>query len=330
MLMPLSSLGRKARHWAEAQTPWTNVYGVARSLLATGTAATLLFNDSTILFRPASGITQTINCANLSRAGVFCLLPAHLEVARWAAVLILLVVASGWRPRITGLLHWWVAYSLQTSALVLDGGDQVTAVLTLLLLPVTLTDSRRWHWTTPPPARVDAPLTLKSTLSRLCALSALLVIRIQVSGIYLHAAVSKMSINEWIDGTVLYYWFTDPLVGLPGWLSPLLLPVATSPVVAILTWSALLVELLLFMGLVMPKKAWSALLVAGIAFHGGIALMMGLISFGLAMTAALILYLRPWEREFRLHRLYGIRRVSSPILRQRAKSKESDAVPSSL
>ena len=329
MLMPLISLGRKARHWAEAQTPWTNVYGVARSLLAIGTAATLLFNDSTILFRPASGITQTINCANLSRVGVFCLLPAHLEVARWAAVLILLVVASGWRPRITGLLHWWVAYSLQTSALVLDGGDQVTAVLTLLLLPVTLTDSRRWHWTTPP-ARVDAPLTLKSTLSRLCALFALVVIRIQVSGIYLHAAVSKMSINEWIDGTVLYYWFTDPLVGLPSWLSPLLLPVATSPLVALLTWSALLVELLLFMGLVMPKKAWSALLVAGIAFHGGIALAMGLISFGTAMTAALILYLRPREQEFSIPRLNGIRRVGALILRQREKSKGSDAVPSSL
>lgn len=327
MLMPLISLGRKARHWAETQTPWTNVYGVARSLLAIGTAATLLFNNSTILFRPASGITQTIICENFARAGVFCLLPSHLEVARWVAVLILLVVASGWRPRITGLLHWWVAYSLQTSALTLDGGDQVTAVLTLLLLPVTLTDSRRWHWTTPP---ADAPLTLKSTLSRLCALFALVVIRIQVSGIYLHAAFSKMSINEWIDGTVLYYWFTDPLVGLPGWLSPILLPIATSPLVAILTWSALLVELLLFMGLVMPKKAWPALLVAGIAFHGGIAITMGLISFGLAMTSALILYLRPWEREFGLQRLYGIQRVGALIFRQHEKSKESDAVPSSL
>lgn len=329
MLMPLISVGHKARRWAETETPWTNVYGVARSLLAIGTAATLLFNDSTILFRPASGITQTIICENLARVGLFCLLPAHLEVARWAAVLILLVVASGWRPRVTGLLHCWVAYSLQTSAITLDGGDQVTAVLTLLLLPVTLTDSRRWHWTTPP-ERVDAPLTLKAILPRLCALFALVVIRIQVSGIYLHAAVSKMSIDEWIDGTVLYYWFTDPLVGLPGWLSPLLLPVATSPLVAILTWSALLIELLLFMGLVMPKKAWPALLVCGIAFHGGIAITMGLISFGIAMTSALILYLRPWEREFRLRRLYGIRRAGALIFRQPEKSKKSDAVPISL
>jgi len=40
------------------------------------------------------------------------------------------------------------------------------------------------------------------------------------------------------------------------------------------------------------------LLVLGISFHLLIAITMGLISFGMAMIAALILYLRPFEKEF--------------------------------
>ena len=42
------------------------------------------------------------------------------------------------------------------------------------------------------------------------------------------------------------------------------------------------------------------MLAAGLAFHLAIALTMGLISFGLAMAAALVLYLRPFDYEFAL------------------------------
>lgn len=48
----------------------------------------------------------------------------------------------------------------------------------------------------------------------------------------------------------------------------------------------------------MPKNKRQILLIAGIAFHASIAIMMGLISFGLAMSAALVLYLCPVEKEF--------------------------------
>jgi uncharacterized membrane protein len=52
------------------------------------------------------------------------------------------------------------------------------------------------------------------------------------------------------------------------------------------------------MALVMPKKRWHILLILGIVFHLSIAITMGLISFGITMIAALILYLRPFENEF--------------------------------
>jgi antimicrobial peptide system SdpB family protein len=134
-------------------------------------------------------------------------------------------------------------------------------------------------------------------LRRVTALTALAAIRVQVSIVYFHAAVGKLAVADWVNGTVLYYWLTDPRVGLANW-SKAIVPVLETPFVAVVTWSVIGLELFLFMALVMPKPAWKYLLRAGIAFHVTIALTMGLISFTTAMIAALILYLRPFNEEF--------------------------------
>jgi antimicrobial peptide system SdpB family protein len=252
-------------------------------------------------------------CQNPWNFGLFCISSSHLGLARWIAVAILLVAASGWRPRWTALPHWWVTFSLQTSAITLDGGDQVAAVLTLLILPIALTDKRRWHWQRA--SQPAVPIGLPTAIKRLVARSALLAIRIQVAGIYLHAAVAKWSVPEWNDGTILYYWFNDPFVGAPGWLRAPMMYVLTSPFVTFVTWGALILELLLFAALLMPKQKQYLMLAAGLAFHLAIALTMGLISFGLAMAAALVLYLRPFDYEF----AFSLGRIELPrwILRFR-------------
>lgn len=58
----------------------------------------------------------------------------YLNIIKWLAIVLLIIIASGWRPRFTGIIHWWICYSLQNSALTLDGGEQVSAVITLLLI----------------------------------------------------------------------------------------------------------------------------------------------------------------------------------------------------
>jgi antimicrobial peptide system SdpB family protein len=296
MTDPLLHLGRLFRKWAAPINPWTNVYGLARTLLATGTAATLACNHSTTLFRPVAGISEVPYCEGLSRVGFFCLASHHLELARWTAFAILLVVASGWSPRFTGWLHWWLSFSLATSAVTVDGGDQVSSVLTLLLLPVTLSDGRKWHWQTS-----DLKPTRWEDLKRLVALSALLATRIQVAGIYFHAAVGKLRVQEWTDGTALYYWFQNPDYGATPLISRLLAHLLLhGTTIALMTWGAIALEFSLFMALVMPKKDWRYLLPLGIAFHTFIAVIHGLVSFGFAMTAALVLYLRPIDEPFRL------------------------------
>ena len=314
----LTRLGSAAQRWSTT-TPWTNVYGVARSLLALATAGTLTFSATGTLFRPAAGLPAAPYCPGPGRISLFCLVPHdRLWLARWLAVAILLVVASGWRPRVTAILHWWVAFSLFVSATIPDGGDQATAVLTLLLLPVALTDPRRWHWQALPE---ETATTMRSAL-RLVALSALLVIRAQVAGIYLNSSIAKLADTEWRDGTAVYYWISQPVFGAPGWLHGILLTVAaTSLGVIAMTWGTLFLEFTLAIAIVMPRRTWKYLLPAGIVFHGFIALMMGLPSFSIAMAAALILYLRPVDEPFRVSAVMALihrwRGLSVPVAAQR-------------
>lgn len=318
MFPSLSKLGATAWRWAESNQPWTNVYGLARTLLALGTASTLIANETGVLFRPAAGILQHPICEGVGRLGVFCLGSSHPELIRWICVIILLVVASGWRPRYTALFHWWIVFSFQTSAVTLDGGDQISAILALLILPVALTDGRRWHWQSSGlPEDVNANTR---TLRKIVALTALVAIRVQVSIVYFHAATGKLSVEEWVNGTALYYWLTNPTFGLPDWLR-VMEPLLTSRWIVVITWAVLFVETGLFMALVMPKGTRKYWLIVGILFHVGIAVTMGLFSFSLAMCAALILYLRPPEQQF------GFSAVTNLFRRNKPANRAQSAVP---
>ncbi len=295
----LEKLGRWGSRLAST-SPWTNVYGLARSLLAAGTFGTLLFSSTDALFHPVLGLPPAPYCQSVAQISLFCLASEHLEVARWLAVVILGLVISGWRPRWTALPHWWVAFSLQASIAIPDGGDAVNAILTLLILPVALTDGRRWHWNLPE-GFGSSPATAWEASRRVTAHITLLFIRLQVAVIYFHAAVGKMAVPEWVDGTALYYWFTHPTFGTPDWIKPLMLTLVTTPLtLALMNWGAIVLELLLALGLVMPKRTWRYLFAAGISFHLIIAVLMGLISFGLAMFGALLLYLRPIDQPLTL------------------------------
>src|SRR5689334_16795562 len=170
----LSWIGKWAdRHWVVS--PWSSVYGVARTLLALGTLTTLAATPPGVLFQPASGFDHAPVCTGARQLSAFCVAPqVPSEVIRWLSVILLLVVVSGWRPCFTGIIHWWLAWSLQVSSTIGDGGDQAASILTLLLVPLTLFDRRRWHWQvdeSPPgwPAQIFGHVTL-------------LVCRVQVAG----------------------------------------------------------------------------------------------------------------------------------------------------
>lgn len=285
--------------------PWTNVYGLARSMLALATLLTLLANPAGELFRPLvvddPGILDRRAIDGLS---LFLLLRDHLGVAKVLAILLLLPVLIGWRPRLTALPHWWISYSLAASGATIDGGDLVAATLSLLLVPIALTDRRVWHWRGIGDGGVPASVA---------AQTALLLVRVQVSVIYLFAAVLKLRSEAWANGTALYYWWAHPKFGPWGpfhWLTDLVGPTRW---VVPLTWGVLVLELCLAFSLVAPARLRTRLLPLAVLFHVGIAVLHGMPTFALTMIGALVIYLRPAWRPFALPEP---RRRAAPQLRE--------------
>lgn len=280
-----------------ARNPWTNVYGLVRSLLALGTLCTLLFNDMGTLFRPIAGQPDCPACLGLAQYSLFCWL-GDLELARWVCVGMLLLVVIGIYPRFTALLHVYVGFSFMSTAVLVDGGDQVTLVLSALLLPLALTDPRTWHWSTGP---IAEGTSYGFRFRKMLALTSYAVLRLQVALIYFEACVGKFKVPEWADGTALYYWFSNPTFGLSPEVHSLLLPVlANKWCIVLLTWSVLFLEGGLFLGLTLAPKYRRYMLWAGIGFHFMIILIHGLPTFFMAMTAALIIFLRPFDQPFDL------------------------------
>lgn len=321
----LTRLGAITDRWTRVN-PWTNVYGCARTVLALATAGTILFNSPHEIFRPTAQYAGAPLCFGVAHAGIFCLVKSHLEIGRWLALVILAVVASGWRPRWTAIPHWWVSFSV-LSAAVQVGGDQVAAIVSLFLIPVAVTDGRRWHWTSLPQ---EPPAGTRESVARLVAQSALFAIRLQVAGIYFVSAVAKFGVQQWANGTALYYWMSDARFGSPGWL----LPVFRWPlVVTALTWGTMLLELTIALGLLLSKNSRRYLLVLGISFHAGIALTIGITGFSLTMVAALVLLLRPMDEELPLPHVVSakfggvVKIASGPARRQAPALTRAMALP---
>ena len=102
----LSTLGARTRERLVSVEPWTNVYGLARTCIALGTLGTLALSRATSIFKPSFIDTAVPHCSGATNLSFFCVAgPRHLEFAPWIGVVLLLVVASGWRPRYTGVVH---------------------------------------------------------------------------------------------------------------------------------------------------------------------------------------------------------------------------------
>ncbi|MEQ4304269.1 sporulation-delaying protein SdpB family protein [Plantactinospora sp. B6F1] len=307
----LTRFGRWARP-RFAVPVWSSGVGLARTLLALGTLGTLLATDPKVLMSPlANGVVPPV-CQGLGQAGIWCVTP-DLAVGRWLSVAALLLVISGWRPRFTAIPHWYVSWSLMVNSTVQDGGDQITAVLAMLLLPICLTDPRRWHWRAlDGPARdPDAAAATVPSAARIVAGVTLLLIQIQVAGLYLQASMAKLGVEEWADGTAMYYWSHHPTFGSPPWTAPITDLVTAAPAgVAAITWGSVALEFGLALGIVLNPRARWVLLTLGLLFHGSIAIEMGLVSFCAAMSGALLLYLLPIGHHVRWPERLGRRVVA--------------------
>jgi len=261
---------------------------LARTSLAVSTLLSLFFNPPATLFNPVlRKLNGEILLRNsfLENVNLFKLLyPFSPLLGTMIAVFILLLVISGWRPRITGILHFWVSYSFLNAAALIDGGDQINSNICLLLIPITLLDYRKNHWRCDHNNFKPASLIVSNV--------SFFVICIQVSLIYFQAGTSKLGVGQWANGTAVYYWLIDPNFGLDHTQFFLLRPLITKPVViACLTWGTIFVEVLLFAAIFMRHRYYRSLFIMGVCLHLSFLVFIGLFSFFFSILGALLLYL---------------------------------------
>ena len=268
--------------------PWTNVYGLARVCLASGLLFTMIFSGVDNLFPTIKGEFLKQPQFFYDKISIFYILRDNLLIAWIICIIILSIVISGFLPQVTGILHWWIAYSYLVSGIIIEGGDQIASIIALLLIPVTLTDNRLNHWSRPKENN-------RQKLS-LFIWSIYVIIMLQVSIIYLHAGIAKLSVEEWLNGTAVYYWFTHSNFGVrEPFKNTVSYFLSNTFICTFLTWGTMIYEIILFGWLFMSRNRWNwkLIFISAVMFHFSIALVHGLVSFMFTMIGALILYFFP-------------------------------------
>ena len=267
-----------------------NSYGLARSTLALGSLITLIFSSKKTLFdKDIFEYTRSFDL--IEDINLFYQLGYNnLHISILISCLILSLVVLGVSPRLTCIPHFLVSLGIYKSVSVGEGGDQITVVLTLLLIPVALMDTRRNHFSK---RELGKSNFYKNSISSILMK---MVIPLQVSFLYLNAGIEKLyKTEEWRNGTALYYIFKDPLFSSDFLRADSLVYILNhSYILVVMTLSTIALELLLAGILFMPYNRRKWFLFVGAAFHFMIIIFFGLVSFFFAMLSALILYtLRP-------------------------------------
>lgn len=270
-------------------SPYTRLLTIVRVIIASSLLLTLIFNKANLLFKPIDGIDKFPSCENINqKIGYFCVMPNssyfELEVSKWIAIVLLITVIIGYLPQIMGIVHFWIAYSVNVNMTTIDGGEQVAAVLCFWLMFVSLFDNRINHWKT---------ASQVNQTNFVIGWSFIFIIKVQIAYLYLNSAVTKLKNQEWIDGTAVYYYLNDNLLGLPPFLYNIFSFVIETPLVVFITWLTLGIQFILFAAILTNYKNKRIIFWIAVTMHESFAIFLGLITFSMVMFAALILYLIP-------------------------------------
>lgn len=280
---------------------YTNTYSVARALLAIGTLITLLFNNKYVLFPEhlyrSNELLYFVKDYNL----FFIVGYENIWIAKSIAIVVLFSVIAGIYPRVTGILHWYISFCFLNASTLVDGGDQITAVIAFLLIPITLMDNRTNHW---------SKEVIKSKYKNFAAYCIFVVIELQMAIVYLQAGIEKpYKVSEWLDGTAFYYWANNNVFGSSDFVLSILNPILEIPFfVSLMTWGVVLFEISLFGMFFVDREKRKKFLKYALMFHIFIILFHGLISFFFAMAGGLIIYLLPKDKNITIPSVFRIKK----------------------
>lgn len=275
--------------------------GIVRSLLAVSLLTNLIFTgiDKLFFYNLHADVNPdifTVKYGILTKYSIFNLL--DIEVAFYLTIVVLIIVITGYFSRISSILHFYVCFSFVSSSLLVNGGNRISLILTLLLIPICFLENRKNHW-------IDK--NEKPNFYKDVALNFILFFtRIQISYIYFQTFYKKLALEEWSNGTALWYHLQEANAftvdsGLRRMILDFL--IYNDKLLVISTWSVLLAEFLLALTLFIKQENRIYLFLLGFLLHAGIAVFLGLFSFALVMISALVLLTFPLN----LHKLPFIR-----------------------
>jgi antimicrobial peptide system SdpB family protein len=278
------ALATHVENW-EPRSVW---FGCGRSILAIAELSVLVFTPIKALLVPAIGMGEAPRCDAVRAASLLCV-GGHvvgLEACRWIMIAILVVAASGYRPRWTVLPQAWTVYSIAVSITLPDGGESVAMLMSALIVPICLADDRVWHWQRPVTTAASSWLTVSFV--------AIWAVRTQLAFVYADSSLSKFGVADWANGTAEYYFLRDNMFGVDGPFAGLLLSMSKSvPVVIGMTWGALIVELVIAICLLSSDRWRKVALLLDISLHAMIILTMGLWSFASVMIGSAVVASTP-------------------------------------
>ncbi|MBM7769771.1 MULTISPECIES: sporulation-delaying protein SdpB family protein [Glutamicibacter] len=259
--------------------------GTGRSLIAIAQLTVLCFTPTRFLFVPIAGETPKPQCDGWKSLTAYCL--GNEESRPWITVLliaILLLVIVGIFPALTAVPHYWATISISTGISLPDGGEAAAQVITLFLVFLLIGDRRRSHWDSASLRTAPQGPMLGFTWA------AHWVIRLQMAWIYINAAIPKLSVQEWKDGTAIYYVTRGEFFGAPTHLQNAVHWVTSVPWLELsLTWGTIATELAIAYFLLFGKNRFRLVsLGLCVALHVGIIIVIGLWSFALVMIGGVV------------------------------------------
>lgn len=266
------------------QSPWLLHVSLAKTIIYFSLSLTLFLNESSTLFGSLYLIGPGPHCSGASSISVFCLVDENaIDLMMKVSAVLVIIAATGYFPRYTGLLAAYISFSLGTTLSLIEGGEQVSFIILLLLLPHTLLDRRRNHFHSLKDSNDWA-----YTAARVSVISA----QIQIAVVYFFAAIGKMQSADWKNGSAIYYWVRHVDFAPADWLMSLVAKVSSyGLLVQVITWGAILLELALAFSIFWLSPAKKLLLITGVIFHVSIAFIHGIPSFSITMIGCLVLLL---------------------------------------
>ncbi len=228
----------------------------------------------------------------LNKLDLFILMEPHKAMV--VVVAILVVTMIGFFPKITGLLNFWACFSIHNYFIINNGGDDLAYNLSLLLLPICLTDPRINTWT----RKVEGPRR-----GNIIANIAMIAIQFQAAFLYFDASYSKWFHRQWSEGTAVYYYTSNFRLGAVDWLKHINEWLTLTPMVKVISWGALAFELLLCACFFFPPRIKRKFIIPALFFHFIIVINFGLITFFISILAMVLLYLDDEDYSVRL--LFG-------------------------